>query len=290
MTSTRQLFEKQQAGITVYSPDCGQSRLWGNLDHAIHDATGFQPIHRHWINHDYNSIVRFYTSSDEAVPEPQDPEEAARKYDNIPAEDLKYGHLVVKLFLSGPSLLTIWRGDAVIETLTALKGATHPAEAAAESIRGRFWCDNAVCNLIHTSDNTREAEREIGSVGLSERLDYEGAALALIDPIPIGYAPHSGISVVYEVVRRSGFTSEGIHHPVAQLPVSGSARETNRLLTEILQKAAQQQPASTTARFITAYLSGDIVLVTALLKQMPVTQWEHFAVQCSTITRDKWTV
>ena len=46
MTLLRELFRDQRAGLTVYSPDFSQIRLWGNLDHAIHEATGFQIVRR----------------------------------------------------------------------------------------------------------------------------------------------------------------------------------------------------------------------------------------------------
>lgn len=284
MTSLKQLFEKQQVGFTVYSPDCTQSRLWGNLDHAIHDATGFRVVERHWINHDVNSIARFY-SGEEPPPE-QDPVEGAKKYDSIPVEDVKYGHLVVKLFLSGPALLTFWQGDNVVETLLALKGATHPPEAGAETIRGRFWCDNGVCNLIHASDDYAEAERELKSVNLLHLLDREAVSLPLIEPIaaPEHYVAHSGISVVCDLVYR--MTLDRVEKKAAKLPPSGDAKETNRALTAYLREANATFP--NLALFIDAYLKGDLVTVTGMLKEMPVTRWEQFVVQCGAITRYKW--
>lgn len=291
MISIQQLFQNHQAGFTVYSPDCTQSRLWGNLDHAIQEATGFQVVCRQWINHDINSITRFYTSEDDPYQEEPDPDAAARKYDHIPAENLQYGHLVMKLFLSGPALLTVWHGPEAIETLSALKGATHPAQAGPHSMRGRFWCDNAVCNLIHVSDDYQEAELEIRAVHLEHVLEQEAAPIPLIEATaaPTAYAAHSGISVLCDVVNRM-IAAMGAVHPLAvQLPPSGDAKETNHLLTAMLQETAQRLPESPTARFINAFCAGDVVTVTRMLKQMPVTKWEHFVIQCSAITREKWT-
>lgn len=290
MTSIKDLFEKDQAGFTVYSPDCMQSRLWGNLDHAIHEATGFQVVHRQWIYHDYNSIMRFYTPAGEELPAEQDPQEAAQKYNNIPAENLQYGHLVVQLFISAPSLMTIWQGDKAIETLFALKGRTHPADAGAETVRGRFCCDNAVCNLLHVSDNYTEAQRELKAVNLSHVLDEEVSNLPLIDaiPLPDSYIAHSGIVILCDVLRRLLITRRTGDKITFQLPSSGDAKETQLLLKGILQDFAEKEAGSSLAQFIHAYLAGDVITVSAMLKKMPVTKWEYFVIQCGAITREKW--
>ncbi len=290
MTALKQLFEQQQAGFTVYSPDCTQSRLWGNLDQAIHTATGFSPVYRHWINHDINSVMRFYVAPGQEMPPEQDPVEGAKKYDNIPAETLRYGHLMAKLLLSGPSLLTIWQGDQAVETLLALKGVTHPAEAAPDSIRGRFWCDNAICNLLHVSDDYAEAKRELQAIRLTPVLEETRTPLPLLDPIPnpTHYAAHCGISVVCDVVNRMILPLPDVLPLDVQLPPGGDAKETDKSLTALLRHKAEDLHGSALATFIEAFLAGDVISVTHGLAQMPVTPWEHFIIQCSAMTRDKW--
>lgn len=290
MTHLRELFQQGQAGLTVYSPDCAQSRLWGNLDHAIHDASGFQPIFRHWINHDINTISTFYTPRNHPPPPYQDPQEALIRYENIAVEKLQYGHLVVRLFLSGPSLLTIWQGHDVIDTLTSIKGATHPAEAKPESIRGRFWCDNAVGNLIHTSDDPDEALRELEAVNLTPILDKSYPQQPLIKPIqpPIDHIAHSGISTLCAVVNRVAWVDD--HQPKIniRLPQSGDARATHDYLSGILQEIAKNTTHTDYAELIPAYLAGDLITVTRLMHTLPLTRWEFFVIQCGAITRDKW--
>lgn len=289
MTLLRELFRDQRAGLTVYSPDCTQSRLWGNLDHAIHQATGFQIVRRQWFRHDINSILRFYGGPDDDPPAKQDPAEAMRKYDSIPADKLQYGHLVVKLLMRGPSLVTIWRGENAIPTLLRVKGKTQPAEAAAGSIRGGFWCDNGVCNLAHTSDDVPEAMRELAALKLDHWLDEEAGQVPLIDPIPAPTAvvAHSGISIVCDVVKR--VLSVGTAKPKSiDLPVSGSAKQTNHQLTVHLRETAASHPD--TAPFINAFLAGDLIAVTDMLDSLPITSWEHFAIQCGTVNRDRWLV
>ena len=288
MALLRELFQQQQAGLTVYSPDCTQSRLWGNLDHTIQAATGFQVVRRQWLNHEINSILRFYRGpEDEPPPEEQDPVEAFRKYESVPAEILQSGHLMVKLLMLGPSLLTIWRGENVIPTLLKVKGQTQPAEAAAGTIRGSFWCDNGVCNLLHTSDDQAEAERELAAVKLEAWLDEEAGQAPLIAPHPAPQAQvaHSGIVSVAEVVNRVLLVMNAEPSPL-HLPASGSARETNQRLSQHLRAIAAHH--SQVAPFIEAFLAGDLVTVTNLLKSLPVTRWEHFVIQCGTANREHW--
>lgn len=290
MPTLRERFEKQQAGFTVYSPDCARSRLWGNLDHAIHQATGFLPVYRHWIRHDFNSVMRFYRASGEEPAVEEDPQEAAQRYANIPAEELHYGHLVMKLFLSGPALLTMWQGENVVPTLLALKGQTHPAEAAPNTIRGRFWCDNAVANLLHTSDDDAEAARELRAINLGYLLDAELIPRPLLDalPPPAGYVAHSGISVVGDLARRLCI-GLGLEAPSGvELPPSGDAKETEQVLAGSLRETARRLSGSEVAALINAYLTGDVVTVSHMMEAMPLTEWEYFIIQCGAITRDKW--
>lgn len=287
MPSLKELFQDQQAGLTVYSPDCSQSRIWGNLDHAIHAASGFQVVRRQWIRHDINSILRFYQKPNAPPPAEQDPIEAIQKYENIPADELQYGHLVVRLLMQGPSLLTIWQGENAIPELLRIKGETQPAEAATGSIRGSFWCDNGVCNLMHSSDDTAEAMDELTALRLEHWLDEAVDQIPLIDPIPAPaeYVAHSGISIVCDVVKRT-LNTGSIMPTSFQLPASGDAKETNQRLTAHLRKTASER--SNVAPFIDAFLTGNLLSMTEMLKSLPVTSWEQFVIQCGTINRDQW--
>ena len=196
MTTLKQLFERGQAGLTVYSPDGLQSRLTGNLDHFIHKMTDFEVIHRQWIHHTVHTLMPFYDANYDGKYDQEDAASVTQRYDAIPLETLQYGHLVVKLFLSGPSLLTLWRGEDVIPKLAALKGATHPAEANSKTVRGSFWCDNAVCNLMHSSDDAAQAERELKALQLGHLLDESfDEAFPLMQPNP----------AAQQMVRHSGW-------------------------------------------------------------------------------------
>lgn len=289
MAVLKQLLETRQAGFTVYLPDCTQSQLWGNIDHAIHEATGFQAIHRQWIYHDVISLHHFYSEGDEE-PEEIDPVEAMKKYHNVPVEDLKYGHLFGRLMFSGPCLLTIWQGADVIKTLLALKGVTHPVESNTGTIRGSFWCDNGICNLVHSSDDIAEAMRELEAVKLLHLLKEDFMPVELIPAIvsPSKYIAHSGILTVCHLVNRMIMTMRDEEAIDIQLPPSGDAKESNQQLSELLSDAAKRLSDARITGFIDAYLAGDLINVTEMMNAMPVTQWEHFVIQCGVITRYKW--
>ena len=263
----------------------------------IHAKSGFKPIYRAWFKHDYFSVVRFYTSDDDGTLEEtlakQDPATAATKYDNIPVEELQYGHLVVKLFLSRWCLLTIWQGENAIETLLKIKGATQPALADIGTIRGSFWCDNGVCNLTHSSDSVDEAKRELKALDkLSILDDGIGKPLPLMQPrdAPGHYIAHSGIAIMCDVVRRMMHTESDDVADNYELPAPGDAKESNQVLTAWLQNAGQNLSSDRLSQFVAAYLAGDIVRVTETMATIPLTVWEQFVVQCGAINRNEWLV
>jgi nucleoside-diphosphate kinase len=75
-----------------------------------------------------------------------------------------YGPLI-EFMLSGPVLAIVAEGDRVIEGFRSLAGATDPTAAAPGTIRGdlgRQWPTPVIQNLVHGSDGTQAAAREIG--------------------------------------------------------------------------------------------------------------------------------
>jgi nucleoside diphosphate kinase len=236
------------------------------------------------------SITRFYRSADPEADSETDQAEIFRLED-VPIEKLQVGHFVMKLFTSGAALLTIWHGKNALEKLLAQKGKTHPVDAASTAIRGRFWCDNAVCNLLHSSDDVPEMERELEALHLTDLLASEPVTMGqlaqpnVLDP---HYISHSSIVVLCDVVNRMLVTTGDIKQLEYELPQSGDSKETVQQLGQILIEAAAKLSGHPISTFISAYLAGDLQTVTHHLTQMPVTSWEHFVIQCGTISRDKW--
>jgi len=67
---------------------------------------------------------------------------------------------LIKYITRGEVCVLIAEGDNAIETVRVINGATDPAEADKESIRGRYAISKTE-NSVHASDSAESAEREI---------------------------------------------------------------------------------------------------------------------------------
>lgn len=82
-----------------------------------------------------------------------------------------FGELV-DFITSGPVFAMVLEGENVIETARLVVGSTNPQQAAPGTIRGDFGLTVGK-NIIHGSDSTESAEREISLFfDDSEILDY----------------------------------------------------------------------------------------------------------------------
>lgn len=71
---------------------------------------------------------------------------------------------LMEFMLSGPIVAMIAEGERVVEGFRSLAGATDPTTAAPGSIRGDLARDQGtkvVQNIVHGSDSSESAEREI---------------------------------------------------------------------------------------------------------------------------------
>jgi nucleoside-diphosphate kinase len=66
-----------------------------------------------------------------------------------------------RYIMNGPCFLMVWEGRNVVAIARSLIGATNPQEAAPGTIRGDFGIDIGR-NVIHGSDSSQSAAREIG--------------------------------------------------------------------------------------------------------------------------------
>ena len=67
--------------------------------------------------------------------------------------------------MSGPVVAAVFEGESVIESFRAMAGVSDPVKAAAGTIRGdlaRDWGEKVQKNIVHGSDSSESAEREIG--------------------------------------------------------------------------------------------------------------------------------
>ena len=71
-----------------------------------------------------------------------------------------FGELV-SFITRGPLVALVLEGESAVAAARQLIGATNPLEADAGSIRGEFATE-VTFNLVHGSDSTDSADREIG--------------------------------------------------------------------------------------------------------------------------------
>ena len=79
-----------------------------------------------------------------------------------------------------PIVAMVWEGQEAVAAVRKLVGVTKGYEAEAGSIRGDFAMSGSQ-NLIHASDEPKNAEKEIGLIFSAEELfEYENSSECLI--------------------------------------------------------------------------------------------------------------
>lgn len=82
---------------------------------------------------------------------------------------------LVEFVTSAPSVLAVLEGDCVIEIIRNMCGPTDPCNAPPGTVRGDYGVHTRM-NIIHASDSSESAEREIALFfGPEELMDYRQA-------------------------------------------------------------------------------------------------------------------
>ncbi|MBS4217307.1 nucleoside-diphosphate kinase [Bacillus sp. FJAT-49711] len=76
---------------------------------------------------------------------------------------------LVEFITSGPVFAMVWQGENVIHTARQMMGTTNPKDAVQGTIRGDFGLTVGK-NIIHGSDSTESADREISLFFKEEEL------------------------------------------------------------------------------------------------------------------------
>lgn len=76
---------------------------------------------------------------------------------------------LVNYITSGPVVAMVWEGPQAIKVVRDMMGTTRPFEAAPGTIRGDFALETGR-NIVHGSDGTESAAREIGLFFKEEEL------------------------------------------------------------------------------------------------------------------------
>ena len=87
------------------------------------------------------------------------PEQAKANYAEHEGKPFYEG--LIAYVTSGPVVKMVVSGEGAVSKVRSLMGSTNPAEAAPGTIRGDFGLSMDE-NVIHGSDSTASAEREIG--------------------------------------------------------------------------------------------------------------------------------
>ena len=193
----------------------------------------------------------------------------------------------------GPCLATLWLGEDAARALPISKGITHPASCSDESVRGRFWCDSSLTNLIHVSDTAEEAAREIGVLRsfqpdlFDEALPTQGLAPFWEPESP---APrHSAIWTLCSLLM-TDLSVRGVPFSPLALPAGESARET-MCRAEAWLEALRPSLVSSMAAAVGAYLDASATadqLFAALERRGPVGPWQRLVLAGGVLSRAEW--
>lgn len=123
--------------LAILKPDCVRKQLIGEVLHRI-EAAGFKVC---------------------ALRMQQLTREKAERFYGVHRELPFFGDLL-DFMTSGPCVPVVLEKDNAVEDFRAVIGATDPAEAADGTIRRDFG-DNKGENIVHGSDSSENARREI---------------------------------------------------------------------------------------------------------------------------------
>jgi nucleoside diphosphate kinase len=230
MTATDDLpADRPWLAMCIQAPDALASGLCRMLDRHIAERTGLVLQSAVVRMHDAGSIRAFYSVSGGTAG--------------------AHWPLVEALYDGRPVRIAWWAGDRALMLLQGIKGRTQPAESGPDTIRGRFWCDNPVANLIHVSDSEETMAREgrILAALPAGRLPSQAAPRRAWD-----WTRHSALPTLVRLLASDlGFDP----HRLLALPRSGDAAETARRSVRALRRLAASAPAA--ARLVEAYLDGE---------------------------------
>jgi len=166
---------KKERTFVIIKPDGIQRSLMGEIL-GRYERTGLKLVGLRFGVADEKKLWEHYNKDDEwflkkGTKIAEDKKAAGLSVDKEP---LEYGkdiiRQLVKFMTSGPVLMMAWEGNQAVAVVKKLTGSTEPATSDVGTIRGDFTVDSyaiaavddrAVRNLVHCSDNTDDAAREV---------------------------------------------------------------------------------------------------------------------------------
>jgi uncharacterized protein (TIGR00661 family) len=142
--------KKKELTLTIIKPDAVKKNIIGGII-SYFEKQKIRPVAIKMMRISDYAARKFYSQLEGKVP--------TRVFESI-----------VRYMSSGKVVLIVWHGKDVVGKVHKLCGATDPKKAKKSTIRGRFSDDSleerakqgkAVRNVIHSSDNAKDAKREI---------------------------------------------------------------------------------------------------------------------------------
>lgn len=259
-------------GITIYSPDVYYSNLENKIEKFIIDNTDLTPIYKDPFSHTSESIKRFYK--------------------HVASSDIKTWELVSKLFMFRESVLTVWFGSDAINKLLNIKGNSHPKFAKPNTIRRNFWCDNKICNLVHTSDNLEKMLEELFIINKENILNslvsmnFEKKKInKLNSEIPL--IKHNGILTFSKYIKKLSKKKYNIILKEPNFPCNGDAIYMFFSLKKYLDYVISFN-INFISDLIHSFFNGDIELIKILEEEFQINEWDKFIISCSINTINIW--
>jgi len=165
----------EERSLVLLKPDTVQRSLIGELIKRF-EQSGLKISAMKMIMATEQQLLDHYNKSDDWYQKKGDGIVADMEKLNLPVkkEPIEYGKDIirnmVKYMTAAPVVALVMEGNQAVAVVTKLVGGTEPATSDVGTIRGDYTVDSyvhatienrGVRNLIHQSESTEEAEREI---------------------------------------------------------------------------------------------------------------------------------
>jgi nucleoside-diphosphate kinase len=166
---------KKEKSFIAIKPDGIQRSLVGEIIQRF-ERTGLKLVALKMVVPTEDQCWEHYSKDDVWFEEKGNMTIQGRKSAGIPIDKsaIEYGkdivQALVKFMTCGPVIIMVWEGNQAVNVIKKLVGITEPLTSDVGTIRGDLTIDSydlsniderAVRNLIHCSDNPKEAEREV---------------------------------------------------------------------------------------------------------------------------------
>ncbi len=167
--------KKRERTLVILKPDAVQRGLIGETIKRI-ENTGLKLVALKLVMVEEDQCRKHYYKDNEWLLNKGNKVVENRKVAGLPIEKeaIEYGRDIISALVNfmtcGPVVIMVFEGNQAVGIVKKLVGSTEPLSSDGGTIRGDYTIDSfelanfdsrAVRNLIHCSDQVKEAEREI---------------------------------------------------------------------------------------------------------------------------------